>query len=227
MEDVNEMLEHCRQRATGSCLGVALVVMMLSACDLGSLEVSGGPIEGRVTMGDTGKPLSGAIVYVQWIGSLAHGSTCYHAATATTDSDGLYSIPAWKKPSPYGKLRSPFTRFRVFKAGMTEAENQFGESRRLELFKGSRQERLAYLQQAMQRTMCGPASDQTVQRAALPARKAIYDEAMLIAQTEDEKRTARLLVYYVEEVEFGLEEAERRSSERARTTPRETIILRP
>jgi hypothetical protein len=88
--------------------------------------LSGGPISGQVVDQSTGKPVRDAIVVVHWNGTwprfpVESITACYHVETARTDANGVYRIPAWKRPWSISDLT--FTAepnsYRVFKPGYT------------------------------------------------------------------------------------------------------------
>lgn len=84
------------------------LVVSTSAC--GTLFHSAKEIHGQVVDAETGKPLEGAIIVVQWqpyfVRAVAHApghSGSIHTYEALTDKEGRYAIPAWgPKPVPVG-----------------------------------------------------------------------------------------------------------------------------
>ncbi|MEO8386271.1 MAG: carboxypeptidase-like regulatory domain-containing protein [Betaproteobacteria bacterium] len=75
---------------------VVTAVLVLSACT----EISGGPVEGKLTDIATGTPIGGASVLVKWdmsTGGLLGGThyVCYRVEYAKTDANGVYRIPRW------------------------------------------------------------------------------------------------------------------------------------
>lgn len=76
---------------------VAISVVVLSACT----EISGGPVEGRVTDKESGQPVEGAVVLIKWnmaTGGMLAGThyVCYHIEAARTDANGHYLVPKWR-----------------------------------------------------------------------------------------------------------------------------------
>ena len=76
-----------------------IVLNVLPLLVLGSCAtVSGGPVEGRVVDAETGKPVSNAVVYAIWEGTLFSfrgDSACAWAESAVPDAQGRFRLPFW------------------------------------------------------------------------------------------------------------------------------------
>jgi hypothetical protein len=70
---------------------------------LTSCALSGDVITGKVLDQDTGKPVPNAMVYVAWHGVQGglfnSTSFCYHFGLSVSDSNGNFSVPAWRNES--------------------------------------------------------------------------------------------------------------------------------
>lgn len=193
-----KMSRKCRKYQ--SLLGVILAVFSLTACGL-----SGGPESGKVIDASTNEPVEGAIVVARWIGHLAtwaHGSTnCYHVESTTTDENGEFHIPRWKKEytEDWQKNVSPrYVDVTVYKPGyqqtLCDAEGQANKLviYNLEPFEGSQKERLEYLTfRVISGTSCRDAGESYMNLYLL--RHAVYQEATAISiSTEDIRISERI-----------------------------------
>jgi hypothetical protein len=76
-----------------------------------------GPFEGRVVDSDTGKPIEGAVVFVEWTISHAfRGPSFFDTAEVRTDSQGWFYVP---KSWSWNPFRTMFmdSEYLIFKAG--------------------------------------------------------------------------------------------------------------
>ena len=205
-------------------LGVMLAAFWLTACGL-----SGGPESGRVIDATTNEPVEGVIVVARWVGHLAtmaHGSTnCYHVESTTTDENGEFHIPKWKKEytEDWQKNVSPrYVDVTAYKHGYQLSPRQIEEQSKLkelvhyiEPFNGSREERLEHLQQISRMTGCRSASESKKNLFLL--RKALYAEAEQLAKVNIDQKILEDLLYSKEIIELGYETAQKRHLERLGT----------
>jgi len=206
------------QKLTQLALGI-LFTLPLTACAL-----SGEALEGRVLEDGTNKPVPQAIVIARWSGTafsfVESPSVCVHVLTTTTDAEGKYRFPAWRKDSPIKGVRDVHPIITAHKPGYeaylppgyayTEAFKQ--NIRYLQPFTGTREERLKYLERVFGSTGCG-AQDES-EKNLIPFLKALYDEAQGIAQTKDDKKLLEFIRYAMEKIELGYEQAQKRHLER-------------
>ena len=169
-----------------------LALLPLTACGL-----SGGPFEGQVLEANTNKPIPGAIVIVRWQGTydqLVESKTvCYHVETATTNADGRYKIPPWHETTKGPFFAQGAWLIDAYKAGYeTYWPPGFGSSeaykknvRYLAPFKGTREARLASLQQTIRATGCTSAG--VSMKNLYPLYSAIYDEAKPLDTRPEDK----------------------------------------
>ncbi len=205
------------------CLTFALFLLLLplTACGL-----SGGPLEGRVLEAGTNKPIPGAIVVARWQGTYSQivdsQDVCYHVESTTTDAQGRYQIPAWKEKSKGLMFSAGPWLIDAYKTGYetywpkgySATEEYKKNIRYLALFKGTREERLKYLQQMNSATGCGAAGESKKNQKLFA--KALYEEALTIANTAEEKKIVDNLLFSLEIIELGYEAAERRDIDRSR-----------
>src|SRR3989344_3963881 len=206
---------------------IQLMLLMPLLLPLSAFALSGDVTEGKVLEEGTNKPIPEAIVIARWSGHLAtfaHGKTvCYHVLSTTTNENGAYRFPAWKKKITEDwqkNVRPETVIITVHKPGYaeyrppgyvrTEAFKQ--NIRYLKPFTGTREERFKYLTRIFGSSGCG--TNDGSDRNSIPFMKALYDEATSIAQTQEEKRMLEFFLYAIEKLEIGFEQAEKRHLER-------------
>lgn len=191
-----------------------MVLIMLCAISVSACAYSGDPAEGTILEEGTNKPISGVNVVVRWEGtalSFAHSqSVCIHVESTITDERGHYYIPAWTasaQPMGVRDLRPIVT---AHKIGYQRSEVVADKSgvRFLKRFVGESGERLAYLMRVLGNSGCGGENESS--KNSLPLLKALRDEAISLAKTDDEKSKVETINYSIETLELGFREAERR-----------------
>ena len=197
---------------------LSFLLVPLTACGL-----TGGPLEGKVLEAGTNKPIPGAIVVVRWTGSLfafAESQTkCVHVETATTDAQGHYKIALWVGTFP-GLIQDLRPDVTAYKTGYVRSPEYFKQQsyrknvELLEVFKGASGERLKQLRQMNSATGCGAAGESKMNQKLFA--KALYEEALTIAKTVEEKKMVDNLLFSLEIIELGYEAAERRDIDRSR-----------
>ena len=181
---------------------LCLLLSVLSACVL-----SGEAIEGQVLEQGTGRPIPGAIVVARWRGDLfafvTTQSVCVQVETATTDTQGRYRLPAWRKKSDIGWVRNIFPVLIVYKKDYRQTENYRNSMQYLQPFTGTSEERFEYLSR-----LAASCSDrQEIEINLLPLYKALYEEARTLAATKDERLKALYRLRDVERLELGSDQA--------------------
>ena len=172
-----------------------LFVLPLTAC---AATVSSKTLEGKVLEDGSHKPIANAMVIVRWIGDIGgigHGSSvCFHVETATTDDQGRFRTPAWKKPSPYGDIaHRHFARYAYAPGHAFVRVDK--EVIYLQPFTGGREEKLAYLSR-----MAVSCSDKKeIEINLLPLYKALYEEARNLTVTRKEDKLK--VLYRLRDVE--------------------------
>ncbi len=163
------------------------ILLPLAACAL-----PGNKLEGRVLEAGTNKPLAGVIVIALWEGWQTMGGAdsqtqCYHVDTATTDAQGVYRI----KEAPFSLLRDKHVTLNVYKPGYIRSPEYFKQEsyRRgielMEVFKGTREERFAFLEQVAKANNCNAAGRSG--KNAFPFYEALFFEARDQAATSIQK----------------------------------------
>ena len=199
---------------------VMFALFPLSACGLSS-----GPIEGHVFEAGTHKPIAGAIVIVRWHGTYSipfadTRSSCYHVETATTDAQGRFKTPAWTEKSKGFLFSGDYWIDNMYKSGYQEywqpsfinSDEYKKNVRFMEPFKGTREERVEQLKRLNESTGCPDAGESSNHR--IPFEGALYDEALSIAVTQQDKRIVEILLFGLESEQFGSMDALRRLDER-------------
>ena len=174
----------------------SLAALPLAACGSGKSEPSSGPVTGQILEAGTKKPIAGAIVLVRWQGVYSQvvetKTVCYHVETATTDAEGRYQTAAWKEP-PKGSAFSPGPRMiDAYKAGyetywppgFDRTQDYKQNIYYLAPFKGTREERLKYLERIARSSGCDSAGKS--RRNLYPLYEALYYEAKVNAAKEED-----------------------------------------
>lgn len=199
-----------------------LMLMLPTLLPLSACALSGGPVVGQVVEEGTQKPVPGATVVVRWIGRTTSGSwfveardVCYHVETAVTDERGQYKTAAWtQEQSKDYTLKYHSLRVDAYKPGygLPTKPSEKEEIVYLATFKGTTTERLEYLSRISGTSSCGSRNDS--EKNLIPMRKALYEEAKTLAQTEREKQIVEVFLYGLEIIELGFETAEKRHLQR-------------
>ena len=147
--------------ASMACEMKRLVRMLLSAlvalCGGCTLVVSGCAMDGRVVDKETGKPIPGALVIVEWSGAVGgpvqSSRLCFHLEVVPTDANGRYHIPSWsRRPANeteggfFGVRNVEVTR-RTYKAGYEQFQYdpQDQTTILMQPFVGNAEQRIDYL----------------------------------------------------------------------------------
>ncbi|MEX2164325.1 MAG: carboxypeptidase-like regulatory domain-containing protein [Sulfuricaulis sp.] len=145
--------------------------------------------EGSVLQDGTDTAIAGAVVVVRWQDrSLGRQTGCLHTESAVTDAQGRYRVPAWQTPSEIpGPGAEPVVT--VYKQGFQQSR-MHGRNRDTQYLKPSVQERKArldYLLRINHIIECHAAGDS--RKNLLPLKQALYQEALEMAVTEEDKKT--------------------------------------
>ena len=77
---------------------LCILAAVVTGC---TLVVNGRAMDGRVIDKQTGKPIPGALVIVEWSGAVGgpvqSSRVCFHLEVVSTDADGRYHVPAWSR----------------------------------------------------------------------------------------------------------------------------------
>lgn len=165
--------------------------------------VSGGFREGKVLEDGTDRAIPGAIVVVHWRNhTVARGTAgCVHVESAITDEQGRYRLTGPQPPSaiPSEDLEPIVT---VYMSGYQQNRRR-GRSV-TQYLKPSVVEpktRLDQLWHVNRMTECLAAGDG--RKNLLPLKRAIYKEALDIAETDEEKQAVNQLKLVVDAIEKG------------------------
>lgn len=194
-------------------LGLFFMMFFLSAC--AGDRVDNWPKQnGQVLDEVTNKPIADAIVVARWKGVGGFSKTvCFHVESTTTDNNGKFTILAWKNNTKWKYTENQHKVITVYKAGYSESNKTYKERTDKqgkyyqESFSEPREERIEYLRKI---TIAGCGSDIDVNKRLVLLNRALLDEAEKIAKTEQDRKTVESLLYNLEIIELGFEEAERR-----------------
>ncbi|MFZ5619390.1 MAG: carboxypeptidase-like regulatory domain-containing protein [Pseudomonadota bacterium] len=177
--------------------------------------------EGRVLDAQTGQPIEGAFVVMRWIGYGGYSqSQCFHVDVAETDAQGRFRIPEWHNDQRSATLVDQRRNIDVVhKPGYRFAERTYREQSQkqgvwyLEVDASNTEERLKYLSQNSGLASC--AESGRSKKNLLSLYRSLYGEAKTIAGlATEQKKIVEFLLYDLEIVEFGYEQATDRHLER-------------
>ncbi len=182
--------------------GLALALTALSAC----AQVR--PIEGRVLEQGIDAPIAETILVALWKGDGFHGTICFHVESTISDERGHYRIAPPEITSPHRNLLGQEVYVIAHKAGYERAKESPRGIKYLLRFDGDPSERLRYLKTLNLAVSCGAAGDS--KKNLLPLQRAMYEEAKSLVSTNEDKKILETLLWSVEHLEYGAEEAQRR-----------------
>lgn len=202
----------------------AMFFLPLPACAL-----SGGALEGVVLEEGTNKPIPEAIVIARWSGTafsfVESPSVCVHVLTTTTDAEGKYRFPAWRKESPLKGVRDVHPIITAHKPGHAEYRSpgyvrteEFKQNiRYLKPFAGGREERLKVIRTAS--VSCESAGES--KKNLLPLYRTLYEEARALAVTKEDKTIVNNFLHEIDLVELPYEDVLKRDDERYKALRKE------
>jgi hypothetical protein len=191
-----------------------VILLPLAACAL-----SGKAVEGRVLEAGTNKPIPDAIVEARWIGYVSgfadSQTTCYHVMVATTDANGHYSMPAWRKEitEEWQKNLIPQeVKIDAYKKGYEWAGiiSQDNSVEYLKVFSGTQERLFRVTAGAVE--ACGSGGDS--EKNLLPFYQKAYADALPLAVTKNDKYILSDLLLSIEMLQMPYLEAEKRRVER-------------
>jgi hypothetical protein len=184
-------------------LGLAALTLLLQAC-----SITGSAIDGQVLEDGTNKPVPDAWVAARWTCASGHTHTvCYHVTVTTTDKEGRYHFPAWRKEGKNYCVDEPFVHFDVYKPGYAQTTGptevlRVGDAqtapedrreiryrtgkreiRYMKPLEGTREERLIETLGAVQ--LCGAAAES--EKNLVPLFRKVYSDAERLAVTKRDK----------------------------------------
>jgi hypothetical protein len=178
---------------------------------------------GRVLEAGTNKPIAGAIVLARWKGFMpapGHGSTlCYHVESTVTNAEGVYRISAWHEDLQHAILQDKTIYIDAYKSGYVRSPEFYKQQsyrqgiELMEGFKGTREERLKYLER-LEQSIRVCRSPEAGERNLLPFYRALHAEADSIALTPNEWRIVDGFLTDIDIIELGYKEGLKRGIER-------------
>jgi hypothetical protein len=177
-----------------------MLLALLGLCGCTSDQLSGGPIDGVVLDQATQRPLAGAIVVAQWQGNTSGNwhdlgswfveshSLCYHVATAVSDGEGRFHIPAWESSrqekgfhfniGSHGRWLAVY----AYKPGYDYDVSEDNRIIQLKPFKGTPRERMDNLSRAAGGMSCGLGGES--EKSLRIFYRALYEEGKPLAETK-------------------------------------------
>ncbi|MEN8131744.1 MAG: carboxypeptidase-like regulatory domain-containing protein [Pseudomonadota bacterium] len=200
-----------------------LCLLLIGGCD--SAEVKEWQTKnGQVIDEMTGQGIADAIVVARWKGTAEYSKTvCFHVESATTDKEGHFEIPAWRNETGWRHTEHQHVAITVYKVGYEDSDKTYKKKSYKEgiyyqkPFVGSADERLEYLMRNSSSIRCGESGVSEIKLLALEKR--IFREAKDIYHVNGiGKGKVEILLFGVESLEFGSDEALKRMTERRNLT---------
>lgn len=172
---------------------ILLLFLFLQSVLLVSCSMSGNAIEGRVVEEESRKPIEGVIVVVKWEGYISafvdSQRSCVHVQTTTTDKNGYYKFPDWKKPDKRGPVQKIKPDITVYKTGYQWPDKTLAKANEYYLTpaKGTSTERLKFFKRIVRSLGCGAAGRSGKNKYNLY--KTLYNDAKPLIKTEEDKKT--------------------------------------
>jgi len=178
---------------------------------------SGGVVKGRVLDYQTNKPIPGAIVFAYWEGHMwavvESQTVCIHLDTTVSDDQGRYHFGAWRKPATINFVTRIHPYVLAYKPGYGDPQGIYRQPEGITYlapFTGTREARLKYLSIWGSRTGWCERKGEDYANKLIPLYRALYSEGKSIAVTKDEKRRVSHLHYWLDSLELGDAEADKK-----------------
>jgi hypothetical protein len=190
-----------------------LLLKLVSLLLLATASMSSLAEQGVVLDKTTGKPIPGAIVVATWngvVGVMVQGtSQCYKVEVAIADDKGRFDVSSFSgnlNPFMMDRQRD----FTVVAPGYRESAKWFPRDPRvlMELQTGSKSDQFKHLP-STQALGCFDA-----ERVMLPYLKALSREMTSLATSIEEKMEVSRVLFDIESIELGEDEARKRSGRR-------------
>ncbi len=183
---------------------LALVGFLALTTGCSTMAKSWPAYQGTIIDKDTRSPLSDTVVLASWLGAyssfLGHGGVaCFYMASAKTDDNGRYVLPAWKNEKERGKGTEYQTvTLHVYRAGY---EYQYVHEKvstdmeiKLKPFDGSKKDIYENWGKMEVWTRCSGAGESG--KARYLFLHAMYEEGMNIANSDEEIRKVKRIESY-------------------------------
>lgn len=162
---------------------------------------------------DTGKPIPNAVVLAEWdgvVGAFVEGhSTCFKVEVTRTDELGRFSISSYSwNLNPFLVQRSRSITALAPGYRLSPQTDLHATRIALERQTGTSAEQIRTLGGA------GMASCKGAETAVLPYLKELYSEIMVIATTKEDKLRAAHILFEIEAIEMGQDQALARDGKR-------------
>jgi len=189
-----------RKRNTSLASAFICLIVLTTACASTPSNFAD-QLDGKVVESGTHKPIPGTIVIARWYYYAWH-TVCQHVETTTTDDAGRYHFSRWHENDKYYRdLHEKWIETSVYKPGYQQAGTwnaspnpvfviERGHEQGLTIYylqsvTGTVSERFKYLDGVISNTSCG---NKDSYRNLYRVSYAVYEEALSIAQTAEEKK---------------------------------------
>ena len=167
-------------------------------------------MEGIVLEKGSRQPIEGALVVARWQGTGGYTTTtCFHVESTVSDKRGKYHFPAWENTGKWNNLRDQTIITMAYKPGYEGSDRQERGVEYLKPFTGTREERLGYLLRISSHSCFSEKYKELI-----PYNEAIYNEAISIAETKEDKEITNRIRFYLDVVKYGWDEADKRADKK-------------
>lgn len=155
--------------------------------------MSGDSVEGWVVEEGSRKPIEGVIVVVKWEGYISalvdSQRSCVFVQATTTDKNGYYKFPAWKKSHERGPVQKIESYITAYKTGYQRPDKLLDKYNKYYLtpVKGTSAEKLKYFKRIVRSSGCRSAGRSGKNNYNLY--KTLYNDAKPLIKTKEDNKT--------------------------------------
>lgn len=192
VSDMQSETQPTKKRRWPKIFLILIALIYLGFQGLGFVGATGRSIHGVITDAETGQPIEGAIVAVEWVGTVSMivdaQTRCYWVESAVTDEKGEYKLSRWWNLKRWVPLSDRFIDIKAYKSGYHHGRNP-----RIDVFDVAMQKntdpydkRFAELKQLVPAVSCQ--SSRNGEQPLYPFYKAMADDAAKYATTYDQRK---------------------------------------
>ena len=194
--------------------------LLAVACSIGcmSFATQSFALEGKVIDGSTGKPLAGVYVIGAWVVSSGIGvvakSGCGKLEVTRTDEQGRFTLSKWSGNILAHLIGDENLNDYYYVRGYRweKGHPQIGETVVLVPDTRSALERIGHISELTGDADCGSVQEQI--KKALPLYHVMYEDAVAIASNRDDRRVLSNILFKIEVLELGYEQAQENAKNR-------------